>query len=115
MVEGAPDQPVRFAANSSDEESGSEDESEPRKPKDDVVMQVSSSTARGGKIRDTAIGSRAQKQTRSAKVRTNEVVGEQQVTFVPESKRKNKPQPAPAPSRRQDSRRSASTNTFRRL
>ncbi|KAK4043136.1 WD40-repeat-containing domain protein [Parachaetomium inaequale] len=115
QVEGAPVQDVRFAANSSDEESGSEDESEPRKPKDDVVMQVSSSTARGGKIRDTAIGSRAQKQTRSAKVRTGEVVGEQQVTFVPESKRKNKPQPAPAPSRRQDSRRSASTNTFRRL
>ncbi|KAK4150876.1 WD40-repeat-containing domain protein [Chaetomidium leptoderma] len=114
VVEGAPVQDVRFAANSSDEESDSEDESQPKKSKDDVVMQVSSSTVRGGKIRDTAIGSRAQKETRAAKVRTGEVVGEQQVTFVPESKRKNKPQPAPAPSRRQD-RRSASTNTFRRL
>lgn len=114
-VDGAPEQDVRFAANSSDEESDEESGPEIRKPKDDVVMQVSSSTAKGGKIRDTAIGSRAQKQTRTAKTRTNEVVGEQQVTFVPESKKKSKPQPAPAPSRRQDSRRSASTNTFRRL
>jgi ribosome biogenesis protein ENP2 len=113
-VEGAPGQDVRMGGrDTSDEESGSEAESEPRRPKDDVVMQVSSSTARGGKIRDTAIGSRAQKQTRAAKVRTGDVVGEQQITFVPESKKK-KPQPAPAPTRRQD-RRSASTNTFRRL
>ncbi|KAH6640489.1 WD40-repeat-containing domain protein [Chaetomium tenue] len=114
-VDGAPEQDTRFAANSSDEESDEESGPEIRKAKDDVVMQVSSSTTRGGKTRDTAIGSRAQKQTRTAKSRTNEVVGEQQVTFVPESKKKSKPQPAPAPSRRQDSRRSASTNTFRRL
>jgi ribosome biogenesis protein ENP2 len=113
-VDGAPGQDVRMGGgDTSDEGSGSEAESEPRRPKDDVVMQVSSSTARGGKIRDTAIGSRAQKQTRAAKVRTSDVVGEQQITFVPESKKK-KPQPAPAPARRQD-RRSASTNTFRRL
>lgn len=99
-----------------DSESESEDEIRPTKPKDDVVMQVSSSKVQGGKIRDTAIGSRAQKQTRTAKVKTGDVVGEQQVTFVPESRRKSKPQPAPpaASGRRQD-RRSASTNTFRRL
>ncbi|KAL2197776.1 WD40-repeat-containing domain protein [Corynascus similis CBS 632.67] len=113
-VEGAPAQDTRFAANSSDEESDSEIGSKPKVPKDDVVMQVSSSTTRGGKIRDKAIGEREQKQTRTTKVRTGEVVGEQQITFVPES-RKKKPQPAPAPSRRQENRRSASTNTFRRL
>ncbi|KAL2146742.1 hypothetical protein VTI28DRAFT_2577 [Corynascus sepedonium] len=113
-VEGAPAQDTRFAANSSDEESDSEVESKPKVQKDDVVMQVSSSTTRGGKIRDKAIGEREQKQTRTTKVRTGEVVGEQQITFVPESKKK-KPQPAPAPSRRQENRRSASTNTFRRL
>jgi ribosome biogenesis protein ENP2 len=113
-AQGVPEKSYRFTANS-DDESGSESESESGKPKDDVVMQVSSSTVRGGKIRDTAIGSRAQKHTRAAKAKTGEVVGEQQVTFVPESKRKNKPEPAPAaPSRRED-RRSASTNTFRRL
>ncbi|KAK4105229.1 WD40 repeat-like protein [Parathielavia hyrcaniae] len=111
-----PSQNARIGADdSSDEESGSEAESEPARPKDDVVMQVSSSTARGGKIRDTAIGSRAQKQTRAAKVRTGDVVGEQHITFVPEStKKKPQPAPAPAPTKRQD-RRSASTNTFRRL
>lgn len=118
-VEGAPEQNnTRFAANSSDEESDSEDdvERQPKKPKDGVVMQVSSSTARGGKIRDTAFGSRAQKETRTAKDRTGEVVGEQQVTFVPESKRKGKPLPAaPTTTKRREDRRSASTNTFRRL
>ncbi|KAL2174507.1 WD40-repeat-containing domain protein [Thermothelomyces heterothallicus CBS 202.75] len=113
-VEGAPEQDARFATDSSDEQSDSEAERKPKKPKNDVVMQVSLSTARGGKIRDTAIGEREQKQTRTAKVRTGDVVGEQQITFVPEPKKKNKPQPTPEPSKRQD-RRSASNNTFRRL
>ncbi|KAK3905246.1 WD40-repeat-containing domain protein [Staphylotrichum tortipilum] len=102
-------------ADSSDSESDSEADIMPRKPKDDVVMQVSSSKVPGGKIRDTAIGSRAQKHTRAEKVKTREVVGEQQVTFVPESKRKNKTQPAPQAAGRREDRRSASTNTFRRL
>ncbi len=102
--------------DSSDSESESEAEIRPTKPKADVVMQVSSSKVHGGKIKDTAIGSRAQKQTRTAKAKTADIVGEQQVTFVPESKRKNKPQPAPpAATGRREDRRSASTNTFRRL
>ncbi|KAL2018263.1 hypothetical protein VTK56DRAFT_1017 [Thermocarpiscus australiensis] len=113
--DGTQGQNGRFGGgDSSDESSGSEDEGEPRKPKDDVVMQISSSRAQGGQIRDTAIGSRVQKQTRATKVRTGDVVGEQQMTFVPEPKRKNKPQPAAATKRREE-RRSASTNTFRRL
>ncbi|KAL2150708.1 hypothetical protein VTH82DRAFT_7271 [Thermothelomyces myriococcoides] len=113
-VEGAQEQDARFAADSSDGQSDSEAESKHKKPKNDVVMQVSLSTARGGKIKDTAIGEREQKQTRTAKVRPSDVVGEQQITFVPEPKKKNKPQPAPAPNKRKD-RRSASNNTLRRL
>ncbi|KAK4241467.1 WD40-repeat-containing domain protein [Achaetomium macrosporum] len=114
-VEGGPDRDVRLGGgDSSDEESVSEAESERIRHKDDVVMQVSSSKAQGGKIRDTAIGDRAQKQTRAARVRTGDVVGEQQITFVPESKKKKPQQPAPTANKRQD-RRSASTNTFRRL
>jgi ribosome biogenesis protein ENP2 len=99
----------------SDETSDSEAESERRKPKDGVVMQVSSSKTQGGKIRDTAIGDRAQKQTRAARVRTGEIVGEQQIIFVPESRKKNKPQPSAPPANKRQDRRSASTNTFRRL
>ncbi|KAL2115902.1 hypothetical protein VTJ04DRAFT_10157 [Mycothermus thermophilus] len=116
-VEGAPEKDIRFAENSSsEEESGSESDRPAKKPKekpkDEVVMRVSSSTAKGGKIRDTALGSRPQKQTRTAK-KTEDVVGEQSITFVPESKKK-KPQPT-APAEKRTDRRSASTNTFRRL
>lgn len=112
-TEGSRGKDVRMGGgDTSDEESGSEGDDEPKKPKDDVVMQISSSRAQGGKIRDTAIGSRAQKETRATRIRTGDVVGEQQITFVPESKKK-KPQPAPT-TKRQD-RRSASNNTFRRL
>lgn len=117
QVEGGEEQLARMAGGqSTDDESGSDAESEPKRPKDNVVMQVSSSKVRGGKIRDTAFGSRAHKETRATRVRSGDVVGEQQITFMPESRRKNKPQPAPAPaaSKRLD-RRSASTNTFRRL
>ncbi|KAK0709768.1 WD40-repeat-containing domain protein [Lasiosphaeria miniovina] len=82
---------------------------------DEVFMQVSSSRVQGGRAKDTAIGSRAQKYTRTTKTRPGEVVGEKNVTFVPESKSKDKaPPPAPA-DKRSDARRSASTNTFRRL
>lgn len=114
-VEGPQSKDVRMGgADSSDDYSGSEDEDEGRKSKDEVIMQISSSRAQGGQLRDTALGSRAQKQTRTAKTRTGDVVGEQQITFVPESKKKGKPPPEPA-SKRKDARRSASTNTFRRL
>jgi ribosome biogenesis protein ENP2 len=115
-VEGVPDRDIRMGGGeTSDETSDSEAESERRKPKDGVVMQVSSSKTQGGKIRDTAIGDRAQKQTRAARVRTGEIVGEQQIIFVPESRKKNKPQPSAPPANKRQDRRSASTNTFRRL
>jgi ribosome biogenesis protein ENP2 len=118
-VPGFESQDVRIDKDSSDESGESEDETEirgeSRKPKEDVVMQVSSSRVQGGQIKDTAFGSRAQKQSRASRTRTGEIVGEQQVTFVPESKTKGKPQPPPAPAGRREDRRSASTNTFRRI
>lgn len=96
--------------------SSSEEDSEDDNDDDDdgVVMKVSSSTATGGQSRDTAIGSRAQKSGRSSKPR-GDMGGEKQVTFVPESKRKGKPEAPPPGKKRHDGRRSASSNTFRRL
>ncbi|KAK4190938.1 ribosome biogenesis protein ENP2 [Podospora australis] len=123
-----PDARMRDADDSSDfSGSGSEDEeSEDEKPQkqqknkadeDGITMQVSSSTVRGGKIKDTAFGERSQKEGRAAKAGKKEVVGEQQITFVPESKKKKEaPPPTREPGkRRDDGRRSASTNVFRRL
>ncbi|KAJ4293729.1 Small ribosomal subunit biogenesis [Collariella sp. IMI 366227] len=118
VIPGQSGQDLRTGvADSDDSESESEDESEagPPKKKDEVVMQVSSSKAQGGKIRDTAFGSRSQKQTRATRVKTGEIVGEQQLSFVPASKRKGKPQAPPPTADRHKDRRSASTNTFRRL
>lgn len=97
--------------HSSSEEDGEDDDDD---DDDGVVMKVSSSTARGGQSRDTAIGSRAQKSGRSSKPR-GDMGGEKQVTFVPESKRKGKPEAPPPGKKRHDGRRSASSNTFRRL
>ncbi|KAK4219945.1 ribosome biogenesis protein ENP2 [Rhypophila decipiens] len=105
---------IRYQADSSDSESDADDS----KPSDGIVMQVSSSKVQGGKIRDTALGSRVKDLKHvPRKERTSEVVGEKQVTFVPESKKKAKQQEEPAPrhDRRKEGRRSASTNTFRKL
>lgn len=84
---------------------------------DDVVMKISSSNRDGGRTKDSALGSRVPATGRAGKARQGEVVGEKQVTFVPASKKKQQeeePEPAPT-SKRSDARRSASTNTFRRL
>lgn len=82
----------------------------------DVTMKVSSSKGRGAK--DTALGSRPQKTGRVTKVR-GDVVGEHQITFVPE-KRKKKSQMSEAKDdqpqeKRSGPRRSASANTFRKM
>ena len=101
---------VDSSDGSSDEVSDAEDTS------DKVVMQVSSSRAQGGgQSKDTAIGSRAQKQTRATTAKPGEVVGEKHITFVPASKKKGKPEPPSPAEKRLDARRSASSNTFRRL
>jgi ribosome biogenesis protein ENP2 len=101
--------------NTESSEEDSDEDSEEEKDSDGVVMKVSSSRAQGGRTRDTAIGSRVQKTTRTTRPHSGDIVGEKQVTFVPESKKKARQQ-APAPAnKRSEGRRSASTNTFRRL
>ncbi|KAL0469928.1 WD40-repeat-containing domain protein [Neurospora intermedia] len=123
---GGQDVAVQHVKDDSSVTSNSDDESDPeseveskkkknKKSKDDVVMQVSSSKIAGGKAKDTAFGQRAPRTGRVTKTRTD-VVGEQKITFVPESKKKKQAEPEAAPTRkRHDGRRSASTNTFRRL
>ena len=123
MVEQAvnPGAPTRYQGQDSEDESSSAEESDDEitglpKPRDDVVMRVSSTQNRGGRIRDTALGSRQQKTGRDQTQR-REVVGDQQITFTPASRRKNRPEetesaPAPKPK---GNRRSASGNTFRRM
>ncbi|KAL7817596.1 WD40-repeat-containing domain protein [Trichoderma aethiopicum] len=111
---------TQFQGKDSDEESSDADEPI-SKPKDDVVMKVSSTQNEGRQVRDSALGSRQQKSTRANKAQFGEVRGERQVTFVPES-RKKKPhqgqeeEEAPPPQKRNNkARRSASSNTFRRM
>lgn len=104
--------------SSSDEDSGdAEVFGRPRVEKKKLSMRVSSS--QGDEIRkkvDTALGSRVQKSRRPEKTRQGDVVGEKAVTFMPESKRKpNRPSVGQAGRRRDDGRRSASANTFRKL
>ncbi|KAB5566492.1 WD40-repeat-containing domain protein [Coniochaeta sp. 2T2.1] len=104
---------------SSDDDEGSDDDITLVQPRgfDDVVMKVSSSN-REGRTKDNALGSRVPTTGRAGKTRQGEVVGEKSVTFVPASKKKQQEEeeqePAPT-NKRFDARRSASTNTFRRL
>ncbi|KAI1662306.1 WD40 repeat-like protein [Daldinia decipiens] len=83
-----------------------------------MVMRVSSSNRESSHLsKDASLGSRVQKSGRINKTRNGDVVGERQVTFVPNSRRKkNDEAPKAQPKdRRTDPRRSASTNVFRRL
>ncbi|KAI1763340.1 WD40 repeat-like protein [Hypoxylon sp. FL1150] len=88
----------------------------------EMVMHVRTSNQGNNRpAKDTSLGSRAQKSGRISKAR-GDVVGERQVTFVPESRRKknneNNEQSEKSEKnrdRRTDSRRSASGNVFRRL
>ena len=117
---------TRYQGKDSDEDESSDEEKEkpvaaPRKKSkdDDVVMRVSSTSNQGREVRDTAFGSRHQKSGRINKAR-GEVVGERQVSFVPESKRKQKKREEELPAEPRDkrtgaARRSASGNTFRRI
>lgn len=114
-----PKAPTRYQAESSDEESESDDKiaGRPKAKDEDIVMRVSSTQTRGGRTQDTALGSRQQKQQRERKNRS-EVVGEQQLSFVPTSGRKQHKQvveEAPQPRKSNDARRSASQNTFRKM
>ncbi|QPC69677.1 hypothetical protein HYE68_000429 [Fusarium pseudograminearum] len=128
MVEQAtqPKGPTRYQAkDSDDDQSSDEDMDKPvaapkKKTKDeDVVMRVSSTSNQGRAVRDTALGSRQQKFGRVNKAH-GEVVGERQVSFIPESRRKQKEREDELPAEPRDkrtgaARRSASGNTFRRI
>ncbi|KFH46400.1 Ribosome biogenesis protein-like protein [Hapsidospora chrysogenum ATCC 11550] len=115
-----PNAPTRYQAQDSEDESSSAEESideitgEP-KPREDVVMRVSSTQNRGGRIRDTALGSRQHKNNRE-RTQRREVVGDQQVTFTPDRRKERQEEEAqPAQQRPRGNRRSASSNTFRRM
>ncbi|OTA86582.1 hypothetical protein M434DRAFT_82000 [Hypoxylon sp. CO27-5] len=110
-------------SDQSDEDASDSDESADeiapkREAPKEMVMRIRTSSQGGGQSsKDTSLGSRAQKSGRINKTRGGDIVGERQVTFVPESrKKKNEEAPKPqAKDRRSDSRRSASANVFRRL
>lgn len=103
----------------SDNGSDSDDEKPIRKSSPGVSMRVSTS-GQSGRTRDTALGSRVQKSGRIGKTQQRDTVGERSVTFMPEKKKKNRDrfeqqsQPA-SDNKRSAARRSASTNTFRKL
>ncbi|EGY14377.1 Ribosome biogenesis protein ENP2 like [Verticillium longisporum] len=110
---------ARSGAPVRDSQGKEDDSNEPsRQPKQtpaDIVMRVSSSS-KGNGPKDTALGSRSQKSGRVSKVR-GDVVGERQVSFVPAPRHKKKPQQFDSEPREKKSgpRRSASSNTFRKL
>ncbi|KAK7736593.1 Small ribosomal subunit biogenesis [Cytospora paraplurivora] len=97
--------------NDSDDSDG--DNQPIRKASDGVSMRVSSS-GQGGRTKDVALGSRVQK-GRVEKVRQGDVVGEKSVSFVPEKKQRKERAELPSQARSFAQRRSASTNTFRKL
>jgi ribosome biogenesis protein ENP2 len=105
-------------ANTDSEVSDSEENDEIiSKPEPKTEMRISSSSYKksGHQRQDEAFGSRVQGAGRVNKNR-GEVVGERQVTFAPGSGRKEKVRPEPArKGRRDDGRRSASGNVFRRM
>lgn len=83
--------------------------------KDKVAMRVSSSQRPGARVNDTSLGSRTHKSRRVEKARHGDVVGEQKMTFMPGSNNKVELPLSKSSSKRPDERRSASSNTFRRL
>jgi len=118
--------PARYQGKDSDDDASSDEDMDKtvpaprRKTKDeDVVMHVSSTSNQGRAVKDTALGSRQQKSGRIHQAR-GEVVGERQVSFIPESRRKQKKREEELPAEPRDkrtgaARRSASGNTFRRI
>jgi ribosome biogenesis protein ENP2 len=111
--------PSNDSGNSSDEANEEDDDEIQRMPKEKPKpeMRISSSSYKksGHQSRDKSLGSRSQGNGRVTKSR-GEVVGEKSVSFVPASEKKDKEQSKPErKGRRDDGRRSASGNVFRRL
>jgi ribosome biogenesis protein ENP2 len=105
--------PSRYKADSDSEGSDKEDS-------DEEIMQMRVSSTQGGSsARDTALGSREQKSGRSDKASRGAGGGERSVTFMPASKKKGHDEEdeeaAPPPRKPMAGRRSASSNTFRKM
>lgn len=117
-LEGAEGPSRRPRGSDSDSEVDGSDEDEPiRKPQEEVSMRVSSSN-QGGRTKDTALGSRVQKSGRVDKIGTGDVGGERSVSFIPQRNKKENEEEQKRPikdDKRSKARRSASTNTFRKL
>ena len=117
----APEKYSDQESNGSDSE-GSDDDADDAisRPKVDegITMKVSSSGTGGRQAKDTALGSRTQKSERPSKNRSGDMVGEKSVSFVPESRKKKSRDTAEFDAKEKRSnagRRSASTNTFRKM
>ncbi|KAI1758105.1 WD40-repeat-containing domain protein [Xylaria castorea] len=115
-----------FSEESDEGEGSSSDESDesedvPRKERrDSVVMRVSSSNQESGRRdQDTAFGSRTQKSGRPARARGGDVVGDKEITFAAEPKKKKERTDQPIAStsevKRSAARRSASGNVLRQI
>lgn len=105
--------------DSEDESSNDENDEIMSKPKLAPEMRISSSSYKksGHQRKDNALGARKQGTGRVSKSR-GDVVGERSITFAPASKKdkeKTEAKPSNSRSRREDARRSASGNVFRRL
>ncbi|KAM3066154.1 Small ribosomal subunit biogenesis [Clarireedia jacksonii] len=104
-------------SDSEDEEDDEDEIMSKSKPKPKPEMRISSSSYKksGHQRQDKALGARKQTISRVSKNR-GDVVGERQVTFAPSAGKKEKENPEPVRrGKRDDSRRSASGNVFRRL
>ena len=113
--------PTQSTTEKPTNDSDSDSDSEPiTTSKPTVSMTVSSSTLRNRPSRDTTLGSRVQKASSSSRnrkdvARPGQILGERQITFVPQSKRAQPDTPAPSFKKRTEGRRSASSNTFRKM
>ncbi|KAM3441178.1 hypothetical protein MY4824_001629 [Beauveria thailandica] len=110
-----PKAPKRYQAKDSDDEASDDEIRAAPKQAADVTMRVSSTQNHGRPLKDTSLGLRQSGPGRHSKSRS-EVVGDREVTFVPKSKKKNQEE-VPEKSQRQFNagRRSASSNTFRKM
>jgi ribosome biogenesis protein ENP2 len=106
-----------ISADSDGSDTGSEEDEIRSKSKPKPEMRISSSSYKksGHQRQDKSLGSRAQGRGRITKSR-GEVVGEREVTFAPIPTRTKKENSEPTGKRRRDDgRRSASGNVFRKL
>ncbi|CAN8098448.1 unnamed protein product [Discula destructiva] len=110
------DKPFQDDSELEDDDDSNDAEEPIRRPSPGPSMQVSMS-GQTGRAKDTALGSRVQESGRVGKIRQGNVVGERSVSFMPQRKKKDddSDQPSPSNNKRSKDRRSASTNTFRKL